>query len=131
MDNRRAVANTCSYAHGGEVVWSRQAATEAVACGQGNRVGAHDLASPGGPPPTTRQEGGDAAVGFEFDPPSTYSRAIYPQDARSIGQRQANVRRCIRKCAGNDIGLSARFCPSRVISVGVFHSAVTRPIFSA
>lgn len=46
-----------------------------------------DLAGPGETPPTTRQKACDAAVGVELHPPSTHSRAVYPQDACRFGQR--------------------------------------------
>lgn len=66
-----------------------------------------DLAGSGRTPPATRQKGRNAAVSFEFHPPSTYGRPVYLQDARGLCQRRANVDRHIRQCTGNDICISA------------------------
>jgi hypothetical protein len=84
-----------------------------------------DQADASGSPPTTRQQGCDAAVSFEFDPPSTYGRAIHPEDACGLSQRQANIGSRIRQGKGNDICLAARFGPGRVISIRFFHSSAT------
>jgi hypothetical protein len=86
-----------------------------------------DQADTSGSPPTARQEGCDAAVSFEFHPPSTYGRAVHPKDARGLSQRQANVGRRIHECKGNDICLAARFIPGCVISIGAFHSMANLP----